>query len=49
MNENMMKRLGEPKYEVLPGDILMLTLKNNVVMRSKRKTDNLLKNDKISN
>ena len=40
--------LDEPKYEVLPGDILMLTLKNNIVMRSKRKTENLLKNNKIS-
>ena len=40
--------LDEPKYEILQGDILMLTLKNNVVMRSKRKTENLLKNDKIS-
>lgn len=39
--------LDEPKYEILQGDILMLTLKNNIIMRSKRKVENLLKNDKI--
>lgn len=40
--------LDEPEYEVLQGDILKLTLKNNVVMRSKRKTENLLKDTKIN-
>lgn len=40
--------LDEPKYEILQGDILMLTLKNNIVMRSKRKAENLLRNTKIS-
>ena len=39
--------LDEPKYEILQGDILMLTLKNNIVMRSKRKAENLLRNTKI--
>lgn len=40
--------LDEPKYEILQGDILMLTLKNNIVMRSKRKAENLSRNTKIS-
>lgn len=39
--------LDSPIYEIIPGDILKLTLKNNYVMRDTRETETLRKNNKI--
>lgn len=41
--------LDSPVYEIIEGDILRLTLKNNYVMRDKRKAETLRKNDRINN
>lgn len=39
--------LDEPEYTYEDGDILKLTLKNNIVMRDKRVHETLQKNEKI--
>lgn len=41
--------LDEPEYTYEDGDILKLTLKNNIVMRDKRVHETLQKNEKIKN
>lgn len=41
--------LDSPVYEIIEGDILKLTLKNNYVMRDTRKAETLRKNDRINN
>ena len=41
--------LDSPVYEIIEGDILKLTLKNNYIMRDTRKAETLRKNDRINN
>lgn len=47
-NEMQKFFLDDPEYSIEAGDILKLTLKNNIIMRDKRKSETLLKNSKIN-